>query len=968
MTNTLTLVNYPPFFEEKLRGSKWRSAIDSSVTKVSEILQVSHLPFFSDYTDHGPQHLSKVAETSEKLLADTAREVFSAEDTAILMFSILLHDLAMHLSEAGFSSLVNSKYDQTRLSLDQTPWPEAWSGFLEVARHWDDRILTRLFGANEDGEPLALVSDPFEHYCNLTESDRKLIGEFIRRHHARMAHEFAVFGFPGCDGERIEFDGFMPELRDLAGIAARSHGMSLRSCFSYLEQNFNKLEYENVHPVFIMSLLRIADYLDLGKDRAPLITFHFKELRSPVSQEEFKVNQAFRTISWGNPDSESIDIPAKPADVREFLKLKEWLTAIQSELDTSWAVLGEIYGSSPRLSKLRLSIRRTRSNVDDVAQFAKTSSFVPRRVELGVARAQVLRLLIQPLYGDRPEYGIRELVQNAVDAVRERWQFVHNHPELASVKVQDQEGDVVVWLDDPDESGTANLTVSDQGIGMTQEIICDYFLKAGGTFRENIAWKREFEDNRAASLKSKVLRSGRFGIGVLAAFLLGDEIEVSTRHVTSHRGIHFRVRLDSRRTSPDFTPIQLDYDERLSVGTTIRIKVRRTQLKSRLDTDIFSDNDSWDWYALKNPSVVRLLGKNKGVLKQSQMVPDIDDPMPPGWHAVPSTEYKAVHMKEAEVSGSQLFVNGIRVRSTERWQFTRDGENWAGQLFPRDIFFGFQTPSLSLFDPDGRAPLNLRRTGLTTPILGFADDAFDIQAKALLVHFLRLAPSVDQLTAELNQWLRSVFTFENILPVFFTRSGTALLTPPNLHLAAVESLLAVDHKYERVFYEFGNSYDGKMFLLSGKSSSVYGVRDIRPWAKHVRLIFHKQPDQTDIPVRRVFKESDADSFTLYTTRGCPASRIKTETLRELTADQKVLPGKFLAAELFLDPKRLSAQQPHPAFTSLLEREAIRKSPTVRSPLGELWNSVVREPSVPFDHRVRHEKLSHLFDLWKELLP
>jgi hypothetical protein len=81
---TLTLVNYPPFFEEKLRGSKWRSAIDSSVTKVSEILQVSHLPFFSDYTDHGPQHMSKVAETSEKLLADAAREVFSAEDTAIL--------------------------------------------------------------------------------------------------------------------------------------------------------------------------------------------------------------------------------------------------------------------------------------------------------------------------------------------------------------------------------------------------------------------------------------------------------------------------------------------------------------------------------------------------------------------------------------------------------------------------------------------------------------------------------------------------------------------------------------------------------------------------------------------------------------------------------------------------------------------------------------------------------------------
>jgi hypothetical protein len=41
------------------------------------------------------------------------------------------------------------------------------------------------------------VRDPFPHYSNLAESDRKLIGEFIRRHHPRLAHEFAVFGVPG---------------------------------------------------------------------------------------------------------------------------------------------------------------------------------------------------------------------------------------------------------------------------------------------------------------------------------------------------------------------------------------------------------------------------------------------------------------------------------------------------------------------------------------------------------------------------------------------------------------------------------------------------------------------------------------------------------------------------------------------------------------------------------------------------
>ena len=39
-----------------------------------------------------------------------------------------------------------------------------------------------------------------------------------------------------------------------------------------------------------------------------------------------------------------------------------------------------------------------------------------------------------------------------------------------------------------------------------------------------------------AFLTAYALRGGRFGIGVLAAFLLGNEIDVTTRHVSSEDG------------------------------------------------------------------------------------------------------------------------------------------------------------------------------------------------------------------------------------------------------------------------------------------------------------------------------------------------------------------------------------------------------------------------------------------------
>jgi hypothetical protein len=263
------------------------------------------------------------------------------------------------------------------------------------------------------------------------------------------------------------------------------------------------------------------------------------------------------------------------------LELKQWLAAIQSELDMDWAVFGETYGAHPNFSCLGLTVRRVRSNIaDDPEAFAKNASFVPMRVELAVAGPDVLKLFIEPLYGDNPEIGIRELVQNSVDAVRERWEFEKNHPQLAGRPSSKLEGDVVVWLDGPDKSGVATLTVTDQGMGMTEEIIVNYFLKAGASFRRSVAWKKEFESEDGASQghsKSRVLRSGRFGIGVLAAFLLGDEIEVSTRHITSERGIRFTMRLDLRPAAFEASPIQLTYVPSMPVGTTVRVKVTKVE-------------------------------------------------------------------------------------------------------------------------------------------------------------------------------------------------------------------------------------------------------------------------------------------------------------------------------------------------------------------------------------------------------
>jgi len=219
---------------------------------------------------------------------------------------------------------------------------------------------------------------------------------------------------------------------------------------------------------------------------------------------------------------------------------------------------------------------------------------------------------------------------------------------------------------------------------MTEEIIVNYFLKAGGSFRRSLAWKKEFESEEGTSRghsKSRVLRSGRFGIGVLAAFLLGDEIEVSTRHINSRRGIQFTVRLDLRPAAFAILSIQLTYISRMPAGTTVKIKVKTGRVKRGEETDnqLFSQPKLWDWYCLAAPSVLRLRGRKETKLKQSFKVPAEKSTPLRGWHRVASSDYRTVHaLLDPKRIAHKLTVNGIVVIEADRhyspWKWFTDYE------------------------------------------------------------------------------------------------------------------------------------------------------------------------------------------------------------------------------------------------------------------------------------------------------
>jgi molecular chaperone HtpG len=685
--------------------------VTSALARFSRWFNQSGTPFFRQYTDHGCKHISEVLETAEQLVAEGAWDCLTSRDSAVLTFAILLHDAAMHIQEDGFLRILSGDWPPAPVAmLDRDSWATLWDEYLAQVNRFDRRQLKEVFGVEEP-----IPAPGLKHPEGWTALQFDFIGEFVRHNHPRLAHEIALSGVPGPETIGLNLGSVEADIRDLAGIVARSHGGPLRSYLPYLQNRYHLQDFAGVHAPFLMAVMRVADYLQLQAGRAPKEVLQVRSLRSPTSRREWQVHHAIRNITYNDPDPEAVkvQIDAHKTDLRTYLRLHDWLQGIQSELDVCWATLGEVYGryTKDHLDRLGLSIRRIRSDFDDPRVFAKQVNYIPERIAFSTADAGLLQLLIQPLYGDRPEVGVRELLQNSVDAVRELEDYCERYGVAKeSLDLIQQDADVMIELDVPNR----RLTVSDRGIGMTVSTVRDYLLKAGASFRKSDAWRTEHESRPG---ESRVLRSGRFGVGALAAFLLGDKIRVTTRSVKETVGLTFTAQLidDALELAPT--------DCRIGTMITVDLSDAALKFLSVRPTHQWNHNvpyRGWDWYCLEKPTVKRrvLMEKAEAVtVTQSYQWPGLNEDLPPSWRRLKAPPYADVHWSYEDLPS--LVCNGIRIGNPQRAdEYGRDSETRS-----RDTWFAgiFQIPTVSVFDPNGALPLTLTREKLTVSHLPFGN-------------------------------------------------------------------------------------------------------------------------------------------------------------------------------------------------------------------------------------------------------
>ncbi len=785
------------------------SGVDSVFTKFSEWIGNSgyELPLFPEYTDHGIRHIHSVLTTATSLITEGAWPLLTPEDSAVLALSILLHDCAMHLSKDGFLMLIGDSWNQTVIQgFGDCPWSQSWERFFAEARRWDGQRLHRLLGdiikedagAQHREDLFQYVQRPHEmgdpdkwppKYC-------KFLGEFVRRNHGRLAHEIALCGIPGTPRTGSLTDHLGSGLADIAGLVARSHAMPIRETFDYLQSRYKgRVLCRDTHPIYLMVLLRLADFMEIQSSRAPSSALQVRRLRSPLSVGEWNTHASVQEVKPDEFDREAIYVVADPQDARTFLRLKTLLSTFQMELDVSWAVLGEVYSKQDDLGldRLGLTLRRVRSNLDDSQSFTDGVQYIPVNARFRAADADLLKLLVKPLYNNREVFGVRELVQNAVDAVREMRQYLregmqanHRHTWPVISRRQTNADVCVEVVCSPQSRSEGDLAapmwqyylqVVDRGIGMTPETICDYFLTSGASIRNSEAWLIRFSNENK---RSKVLRSGRFGIGVLAAFLLGDRIHVHTRHVESSMGIVFDASLEDSH-------IELRKLAKPHPGTTIWIKLER-DVYQRLTSG--EGRNAWDWYCSSDPVVLRSISEMDAPLKSSYHLPAAGARPSANWRIAKHSRFSEVHWTYGDKAPG-VCCNGILV--IKEWD--------EKQCFSivNDPFITLRVPKLNYYDPDGNLPLNILRTQLDEKTIEGDSEILDDVLRDLAAFMLGCAPVVPFATSSHMQHysedhpavveapLRHISTTG--CPWVCLQDGTVYAHPWLLHRASVDSLI-----------------------------------------------------------------------------------------------------------------------------------------------------------------------------------
>jgi len=445
---------------------------------------------FPQLTIHDVTHLDALWETAD-LIAGPGYPLNPME-AFVLGGAILLHDAA-HCFEA-----YEGGRDAVRAT---TAWKDAYAA--EIAK-------------NPNGS-----TDDSEQYCDFAA---------IRLLHARQAEKLGEREWKSANDHTalflIEDSDLRARFGSLIGKIAASHNWSIEDVVSRLPDQFNApgnwpSEWR-VDPIKIACLLRCADAAHLDDRRAPDFLLALIR-RSGISLDHWKAQNWLARADLDQSDRTKSSLrytstrAFKPNDTKAWWVVYDAISVLESEISSSNKLLSSRTQSSDSSPPFKIKKVTGTNSPIELSKSIQVEDWTPTSAKIHVGNIEKLvgTLGGSSLYGNGDHFAIvlRELIQNARDAISARRAFASNFKGSILVKIT-QKSPIQTYIE-----------VQDDGIGMSERTMVGALLDFGTSFWASDLVQSEFPGLRSSSFRPV----GKYGIGFYSVFMVASEVHVASR-------------------------------------------------------------------------------------------------------------------------------------------------------------------------------------------------------------------------------------------------------------------------------------------------------------------------------------------------------------------------------------------------------------------------------------------------------
>lgn len=446
--------------------------------------------YLPEFTEHGISHLDALWKMTDVFLPEdyplNPAEVF------VLGVSFLVHDLGMGLAA----------------------YPEGVEG-IQKETIWRDTVASLCKKKNLDCD-----------FDNIDTIDKDICREAmevtLRSLHAEKAEQLGVMSWKiqGSHGEEQLYIIESNELRDgygeIIGRIAASHGWDIERVtneFAAPEGAISCFPTDwTVDSFKLACIIRIADAINIDDSRATKL---LRAIRKPgeysmlhwIFQE--KLSQAQLIDNRIAFSSKSAFIVAERDAWWLCYDTLKWMDVEIRKVDSAMLRSGRVPFGCVGIHSI--------DNISDLQKRIKVNGWQPVDTQIRATKvAHLVKTLGgRALYGDEELVPLRELVQNASDAIRAR--------RCLEGADNGYDGTITILLGEQD--GERYLEVEDNGIGMSSDTMIYTLLDFGNSFWQTEEMHAQFPGLEQTNFKA----TGHFGIGFFSVFMWGEHVVVTTK-------------------------------------------------------------------------------------------------------------------------------------------------------------------------------------------------------------------------------------------------------------------------------------------------------------------------------------------------------------------------------------------------------------------------------------------------------